>query len=131
LWFVMRMYGASGIRAHIREHVRQAKWLEEQLLADGRFEIMAPVVFGLVVFCLKSSAIAKSDMDVDLEAINKANTDLVAQCNAGGRLFMLSTRLKGVVAVRIAIGSTFGAQKHVDLVLDVIKESATKVIADL
>ncbi|KAJ2838797.1 hypothetical protein FBU31_000834 [Coemansia sp. 'formosensis'] len=127
----MRMYGASGIRAHIRKHVRQAKWLEEQLLADGRFEIMAPVVFGLVVFRLKSNAIAKSDTDVDLETINRANTDLVAQCNAGGRLFMHSTQLKGVVAVRIAIGSTFCTQKHVDLVLDVIKESATKVIADL
>ncbi|KAJ2022343.1 hypothetical protein IWW57_004561, partial [Coemansia sp. S610] len=97
LWFVMRMYGASGIRAHIREHVRQAKWLEEQLLADGRFEILAPTVFGLVVFRLKPSVIAKGDKDVDLEDLNKANNDLVKYCNVDGRLFLLSTLLKGVV----------------------------------
>ncbi|KAJ2073669.1 hypothetical protein GGI09_008901 [Coemansia sp. S100] len=131
LWFVLRMYGASGIRAHIREHVRQAKWLEEKLLADGRFEILAPTVFGLVVFRLKAGAIAKSDHDTNLESLNKANTDLVAYCNEDGRLFMLSTQLKGVVAVRVAIGSSFGTQKNVDLVLDVLKASASRVIAEL
>ncbi|KAJ2015014.1 hypothetical protein GGI14_004520 [Coemansia sp. S680] len=131
LWFVLRMYGASGIRAHIREHARQAKWLEEKLLADGRFEILAPTVFGLVVFRLKAGAIAKSDQDTNLESLNKANTDLVAYCNEDGRLFMLSTQLKGVVAVRVAIGSSFGTQKNVDLVLDVLKESASRVIAEL
>ncbi|KAJ2490817.1 hypothetical protein IWW37_002817 [Coemansia sp. RSA 2050] len=131
LWFVMRMYGASGIRAHIREHVRQAKWLEEQLLADGRFEILAPTVFGLVVFRLKPSIIAKGGQGVDLESLNKANNDLVTHCNDDGRLFLLGTQLKGVVAVRVAIGSSFGTQKNVDLVLGVLKESASKVIAEL
>ncbi|KAJ2460968.1 hypothetical protein GGF42_000499 [Coemansia sp. RSA 2424] len=131
LWFVMRMYGASGIRAHIREHVRQAKWLEEQLLADGRFEILAPVVFGLVVLRIKPSAIAQGASDADMTSVNKANTDLVSFSNDDGRVFMLATQLKGTVAVRIAIGSTFGSQSNVALVLDVLKQSATKAIAGL
>ncbi|KAJ2891440.1 hypothetical protein GGI21_003251 [Coemansia aciculifera] len=128
LWFVMRMYGASGIRAHIREHVRQAKWLEQQLLADGRFEIMAPVVFGLVVFRLKPSLVAKDTENIDVASVNMANTDLVAYSNEDGRVFIVATQLKGVVAVRVAIGSSFGTQRNVDLVLDVLKQSATKVL---
>ncbi|KAJ1931644.1 hypothetical protein EC988_009720, partial [Linderina pennispora] len=57
LWFVLRMFGAEGIRKHIRKDVDNAKWLSEELVSDGRFELVVPVVFGLVVFRLKPSAL--------------------------------------------------------------------------
>ncbi|KAJ2353758.1 hypothetical protein GGF43_003420 [Coemansia sp. RSA 2618] len=94
LWFVMRMYGASGIRAHIRKHVEQAKWLEEQFLTDGRFEIMAPVVFGLVVFRIKPSVIPETAGDAQ-QAVNKANAELVKRINEDGRVFLVGTKLRG------------------------------------
>ncbi|KAI7834231.1 pyridoxal phosphate-dependent transferase [Kickxella alabastrina] len=130
LWFVMRMYGASGIRAHIREHVRQAKWLEQQLLTDGRFEIMVPVVFGLVVFRIKPSALATSgDVAVEESTVNAANINYSKHINADGRVFLVGTKLKGVDAVRAAIGSTIGKQENVELLLQVLKQSAADIIS--
>ncbi|KAJ1730193.1 hypothetical protein LPJ61_003149 [Coemansia biformis] len=126
LWFVMRMYGASGIRAHIRQRVEWAKWLETQLVADGRFEIVTPVVFGLVVFRIPPSALPAGTEC----AANRANAELVKRMTADGRVYLLGTSLKGMNVLRPAIGSTQGTQANMDLLLEVIKEFATAVVAE-
>ncbi|KAJ1905817.1 hypothetical protein LPJ81_001716 [Coemansia sp. IMI 209127] len=125
LWFVMRMYGASGIRQHIRAHVSQAQWLEEQLLADGRFEIVTPVVFGLVVFRIKPQALGSN---VSTEIVNEANVELVKQIQEDNRVFLVGTKLKGCDVVRAAIGSAFGTKDNVERLLSVITELTSKII---
>ncbi|KAJ2327593.1 hypothetical protein IWW51_001662 [Coemansia sp. RSA 2702] len=128
LWFVMRMYGASGIRAHIRGHVEQAKWLEEQLVADGRFEIMTPVVFGLVVFRIKPSLLP-AHVNGCQDAANNANAKLVELINGDGRVFLVGTKLKGVDALRPAIGSSHGSSAHTALLFKVVGEYTAAVIS--
>ncbi|KAJ1944736.1 hypothetical protein EC988_005912 [Linderina pennispora] len=125
LWFVMRMYGAEGIRKHIRDDVAQAKWLADQLVADGRFELIVPVVFGLAVFRIKPEALNDPAM------VDKANTELIKAINDDGRVFLVGTKLNGNDVLRAAVGSTFGTQKNIDLLLKILKEQATKVIAGL
>ncbi|KAG7254021.1 hypothetical protein CRUP_014984 [Coryphaenoides rupestris] len=53
IWFVLRMYGLSGLQAYIRKHVELAKVFESLVREDKRFEICAEVVLGLVCFRLK------------------------------------------------------------------------------
>ncbi|ORX72086.1 hypothetical protein DL89DRAFT_244467 [Linderina pennispora] len=125
LWFVMRMYGAEGIRKHIRDDVAQAKWLADQLVADGRFELIVPVVFGLAVLRIKPEALNDPAM------VDKANTELIKAINDDGRVFLVGTKLNGNDVLRVAVGSTFGTQKNIDLLLKILKEQATKVIAGL
>ncbi|CAG9826125.1 unnamed protein product [Diabrotica balteata] len=40
LWFVMRIYGVQGIQKHIRHQVSLAKYLEDLVTADKRFELL-------------------------------------------------------------------------------------------
>ena len=47
LWFVLRHYGAQGLRAHIREHIRLSELFESLVRADPRFEIVAPRTMNL------------------------------------------------------------------------------------
>ncbi|KAJ2161652.1 hypothetical protein GGF46_001334 [Coemansia sp. RSA 552] len=124
----MRMYGVSGIRAHIRKNVAQAKWLEEQLLADGRFEIMAPVVFGLVVFRIGPSALPASVTENDHNALNKANVELVDRINREGRIFILITDLQGKCIIRAPIGAVHGSQRNIDTLLAVLQQHTTAVV---
>ncbi|WP_324277458.1 aminotransferase class V-fold PLP-dependent enzyme [Blastococcus brunescens] len=42
LWFVLRWYGAEGLRAHIRSHVAMAQQLAAWAEADERFDVVAP-----------------------------------------------------------------------------------------
>ncbi|MFW5653427.1 MAG: pyridoxal phosphate-dependent decarboxylase family protein, partial [Planctomycetota bacterium] len=50
LWFVLRHYGAEGIRRHVRRHVELARWFADQVEADREFELAAPVSLNLVCF---------------------------------------------------------------------------------
>ncbi|KAJ2677327.1 hypothetical protein IWW42_000133 [Coemansia sp. RSA 1085] len=128
LWFVMRMYGASGIRAHIREHVKQAKWLEQQLVADGRFEIMAPVKFGLVVFRIKPGVFDASADNID-DIVNNANAELVKCINNDGRVFLVGTKLRGIDVLRPAIGSSHGTFENTTRLFKVIQDCSEMVVA--
>ncbi|KAL3315542.1 hypothetical protein Ciccas_005822 [Cichlidogyrus casuarinus] len=55
LWFVIRNYGAKGLRAYIRNHVRLAKLFASLVESDPQFEIVGKVELGLVCFRIKGS----------------------------------------------------------------------------
>ncbi|KAJ2663159.1 hypothetical protein IWW48_001480 [Coemansia sp. RSA 1200] len=127
LWFVLRMHGVSGVRRHIRTHVEYAKWLEQQLLADGRFEIVAPVIFGLVVFRIKPQTLAK---DADTAVVNQANRRLVEYIKNDGRVFLIGVEIKKTFVVRAAVGSTFVIKQNVELLLNVITELTSRIVSE-
>jgi aromatic-L-amino-acid decarboxylase len=53
LWFVMRYFGRDGLAAILRENLWMAAWLGNQILAEARFELVAPATMGLVCFRLR------------------------------------------------------------------------------
>jgi aromatic-L-amino-acid decarboxylase len=100
LWFVVRRYGAAGLRASVRNHVALAQALRDRLDADPRFEVVAPVHFGLVCFRLRRG--------------DDASQDLVEAVNASGRAYLTSTRVDSRYVVRVAIGQADTEARHVD-----------------
>ena len=101
LMFVLRSYGAEGIRHHVREHVRLARGLADQLAADERFALVAPVLFGLVCF----RHVRGDD----------ATGALAAAVNASGRYYVTPSVLPdGRAFVRVSVGQTSTEQRHVD-----------------
>ena len=100
LWFVLRHYGAEGIRHHIREHIALAQELAARIEADNRFEIVAPHPFALVVF-----------RHVDG---NTATERLAERLNASGKVAVTPTTLGDRTAIRISIGQTTTSAAHVN-----------------
>lgn len=100
LWFVLRHYGAEGIRHHIREHIALAQDLARRLDGDQRFELVAPHPFSLVVF-----------RHVDG---NEATSQLAAVLNATGQVSLAPTTLGDLIAIRVSIGQTNTNAEHVD-----------------
>lgn len=100
LWFVLRHYGAQGLRATVAHHVELARqvvgWIED----DPRFELMAPVPLNLVCFA-----------HVGGDAATQAILD---GCNASGRLFLTHTRVDGRLVLRLSIGQTATERRHVE-----------------
>lgn len=106
LWFVMRHYGATGLQAHVRQHVRWAQWLEQQILADDRFELAAPRSLSLV--CLRLAG----DRDTDTRA-------LLESANATGKVLLTHTTLPDAegrdrYTIRVAIGGTYTTHEAVE-----------------
>jgi aromatic-L-amino-acid decarboxylase len=108
LWFVLRHYGATGIRHHIREHVSLAAEFAGRVTDDPRFELVAPVPFGLVVF-----------RHVDG---NEATDRLARALNESGKVAVTPTTLGDTVALRISIGQTTTTADHVARLWTMIDE---------
>jgi aromatic-L-amino-acid/L-tryptophan decarboxylase len=110
LWFVLRWYGAEGLREHIRSGValadRFAGWVE----ADRRFEVVAPHPFSLVCFRLRGP--------------DAPNEELLRRLNATGRVYLTHTRVGGSYVLRLAIGSPQTEERHVEAAWALIRELA-------
>ena len=91
LWFVLRYFGREGITRILRHHMEMARDLAQQIEADARFELAAPVPFSLVCFRYKGS--------------DQENRDLLERINASGRAFLSGTMLQGKFVLRLAIGN--------------------------
>jgi aromatic-L-amino-acid decarboxylase len=100
LWAVLRCYGATGLRAHIRRHVAMAADFAGWVAADPRFELVAPHPLSLVCFRLAGPT-------------DEPTTDLHRRLNAGGTLFLTHTRVRGRYTLRLAIGGTRTEPRHV------------------
>jgi len=91
LWAVLRCYGADGLRAIHREHIRLARlfagWVEE----SAGWELAAPLRFSLVCF-------RRDGTDEENEAI-------LERANRSGEIFLSHTRLDGRYVLRLAIGN--------------------------
>jgi len=122
LWFIVRYFGADGLRARIGEHLRLARlfatWVDEA--AD--FERLAPVPMSVVCFRARPSAIAD-----DAAALDRFNERLMARLNESGRIFLSHTKLDGVYALRLAVGHVRTTEAHITEAWRLIRETAEGV----
>ena len=109
LWFVIRAYGAEGLRRHIRNGVALAQEFASWVLADERFELMAPAPLNLVCFRLKAG--------------DQATERLRDALNASGNMYLIHTKLSGKTVLRLAVGGTFTERRHVERAWEVIKDA--------
>lgn len=119
LWFVLRYFGATGISARIAEHMRLARLFAGWVDADPAFERLAPVPMSVVCFRARPAAIAD-----DPAALDHFNQQLLERLNASGRIFLSHTKLRGVLALRLAIGHVRTTEPIVSDAWQLIKETA-------
>ena len=110
LWFVIRHYGAEGLRAHVRRSVALAGWFASRVEESGEFELAAPVSVGLTCFRHRAG-----------DAFNQA---LMDRLNASGALYLTHTRLDGRLVLRFAVGSPATRREHVEAAWARIVETA-------
>ncbi|HEV7680419.1 MAG TPA: pyridoxal-dependent decarboxylase [Candidatus Dormibacteraeota bacterium] len=120
LWMVLRAFGAEGIAARLREHVRLAAELAAAVDGAAGWERLAPAPLSVV--CLRARP-AGVDDESELDALNGRILDGV---NAGGRFFLSHTRLRGRYAIRVAIGNLHTAGQHVRGVWDELIAAAAQ-----
>ena len=108
LWFVLRWYGAEGLRALIREHVRLAQLFASWVEADPDWEVSAPHPFSTVCFRHRTA---------DNDAVADAATRT-------GKLFVAPARLRGESIIRLAIGNAGTTEADIELAWEVLRDCA-------
>jgi len=111
LWAVLRVYGAEGLRAILREHIRLAQVFAYWVEKSEDWELAAPRRFSLVVFRWNGT---------DAE-----NERILQRVNASGEMFITHTKLDGRYVLRLAIGNARTTEEHVRRAWKVLNECAT------
>ena len=109
-WMVWRTFGRQGLAARIREHLRLAQLFVQWLKADDRFEVLAPVVMGVVCFA-------------PVNANDETVTCLAQKLNASGQTYLTQTKLKGRPCLRLGLGNILTTEAHLLRVWKLIRDS--------
>ncbi len=106
LWFVLRHYGASGLRTFLRQHIALAGDFAARVDAHPGLERVAPVHTSLVCFRAVEG--------------NEASRALLEAVNASGEVYLTHTTVPDGrggqhFVLRLAIGGVRTTAAHVDL----------------
>jgi len=119
LWFVIRGYGRDGLQAMIREHLRLAGLFAEQLNSREDFQLLAPVVINTVCF-----RYVPLNYGGDL---NELNARLLERLNSSGKLYLTHTKLRDQYTLRLVVGQTNTAERHLNEAFDFIVQQAEEL----
>jgi len=122
-WMVLRAYGAEGIAARLREHVRLAQWFAARVDASRNFERMAPTPMSTV--CFRANPAGSSQPGGDLDQLNEA---LINAVNATGRAFLSHTKLNDRFTLRLAIGNLRTTEQHVAQTWELLQAELSRLI---
>jgi aromatic-L-amino-acid/L-tryptophan decarboxylase len=112
LWTVLRCYGAEGLRAILREHIRLAQLFAGWVEASDEWELVAPQRFSLVVF---------RRVGTDAE-----NEQLEERVNSSGEIFITHTKLDERYVLRLAVGNAWTTEDDVRRAWDVLNREAER-----
>jgi aromatic-L-amino-acid/L-tryptophan decarboxylase len=112
LWAVLRCYGAEGLRAILREHIRLARLFASWVEASEDWELVAPQRFSLVVFRRVGT--------------DEENEQLEERVNASGEIFIGHTKLDSRYVLRLAIGNARTTEDDVRRAWEVLNREARR-----
>jgi aromatic-L-amino-acid decarboxylase len=106
LWWVLRHYGAHGLRHHMAEHIGLAADFAQRVDDEPALERVAPVHLALVCFAHRDG--------------NEATDALAAAVNAEPSVYVTPSQVGDRRFVRVAVGQTWTTARDVDRLWDVI-----------
>jgi aromatic-L-amino-acid decarboxylase len=122
LWFVLRHYGAEGIRERLRSHIALADEFASWVEGESNWEVLAPHPFSVVCFRYRHDGMSEEEAE-------RFNAALMESVNATGDVFISHTKLDGRYALRLAIGNLRTQRSDVEAAWNILREKAALVQA--
>ncbi len=117
LWFVIRAFGAEGLREKIRSHIRWTKDLAREIQAAEDFELVTGPNLALITW-------RYAPRGANPESLDPLNERLLQAINADGRLYLTRGSVDGRMVIRFSIGQTWTEARHVHAAWKAIQEIA-------
>ncbi|MGA2758912.1 MAG: pyridoxal-dependent decarboxylase, partial [Candidatus Cybelea sp.] len=117
LWFVLRHFGAEGIRDRLRHHIALAQEFASWVRAEPDWEVMAP--HPLSVVCFRYAPLGADEAQRDA-----LNAEILQAVNATGEVFLSHTKVDGRYVLRLAIGNLRTQRGDVEYAWRLLKRKA-------
>ena len=114
LWFVLRYYGAQGVRDRLRAHIGLAQEFAGWVRSAPDWEVLAPHPFSVVCFRYAPREMAEEQLDA-------VNLRIMETANAGGEIFLSHTKIDGRFALRLAIGNLRTTREDVERAWEILR----------
>lgn len=116
IWFVLRIYGAEGIRNHIRKQISLAQDFANFMKTDSRFEIVTEVSMGLVCFRIKGP--------------DSRTKQLIEKITSRKNIYVIPATFRGEFIIRFVICSRLTEKQDVQFAWDEILTQTDVVLAE-
>lgn len=120
LWFVLRHFGADGIRDRLRQHIALAQEFAQWVDGEPTWEVLAP--HPLSVVCFRYAPPARTERELE-----NLNAGILREVNAGGEIFLSHTKIDGRYALRLAIGNLRTQRSDVEHAWRALREAAARI----
>tara|TARA_E500000318_G_scaffold96155_1_gene96328 strand:- start:33362 stop:34864 length:1503 start_codon:yes stop_codon:yes gene_type:complete len=118
LWWVLRYFGADGLREHIGHHIELAKRFEAHVRSDSRLRLVFDRSLSLVCFVV--------------EGEDERTKALIDAVNTSGRVLITQTRVRVGdelrCVARVAVGASSVREQHIDLLISEIDKALAEVV---
>ncbi|XP_045484824.1 tyrosine decarboxylase [Pieris rapae] len=122
LWFMLRSYGISGLQKYVRRHCELAKYFENLVKKDERFEVCNDVKLGLVCFRLICGPDETPKQKDDL------NKKLLTNINASGKIHIVPAYIQDKYVIRFCVVTQHATRDDIETAWDVITDYATELL---
>lgn len=124
VWMVLRSMGAAGVRRLVSRQVALARRLHAMVSEHPEFESLHDPVLSILSFRYvppaRADRLGDPDTDASLDRLNEAIAETV---RASGTAFLMTTRIRGRVALRMSICSQRTTDADVDATFAALAEA--------
>ncbi|KAL2005071.1 hypothetical protein VTN00DRAFT_2921 [Thermoascus crustaceus] len=136
IWFVMRSYGLNGMKDHIRKRIAFGDIFVDLVRSrQDLFEIITKPAFCLTVLRVRNPMAAENGeltngagVPQPDEVANALTKEVAETINARGEIFLTSTVIKGINAIRVVSANPAAEEKYVRRAFEILVEVTEEVL---
>lgn len=121
VWLPFKMLGAEAFRITLNEKFELARYFHQEIVASGRWKIVAVPELSLTVF-------KYHDHNQSVDRLNKLNQQIIEWVNQKGRVNLSGTLIGECFVIRNCILSFRTHKQHVDWLLDDLDEAYDSIV---
>lgn len=129
IYLALKIYGVAALAASMAQQFKLAASLANRILADPEFELLAPAPLGIVAFRYRPARMpAVANPAAWLDALN---TQILAETQRRGQVFLSGTRLRGGKALRACFVSHRTTEADLDIIMDEVRAAGLAALGRL
>ena len=123
----MRSYGLNGLKTHIRRTIGLGNLFADLIReSPNLFELITRPAFALTVFRISPKAVSSADKPD--EACNALTKEVAELVNARGEIFITSSVVAGVSAIRVVSANLAAEKGYVRRAFEILAETTKEVL---